>query len=43
MPYSTDVNLFEQEMKYLHDNGFKILISKQLAYITQNNTLLKGS
>src|SRR5919204_3833091 len=22
---STDVNLFDQEMKYLHDNGFKVL------------------
>ena len=30
MPYSTDVILFEQDMKYLHDNGFRVLTMNQL-------------
>jgi hypothetical protein len=38
MHYSTDLILFEQEMKYLHDNGFRVLIMNQLGYNTQNNT-----
>jgi peptidoglycan/xylan/chitin deacetylase (PgdA/CDA1 family) len=29
---STDVNLFDQEMKYLHDNGFKVLTMANLGY-----------
>ena len=38
MPYSTDVILFEQDMKYLHDNGFKVLTMNQLGYNPQNNS-----
>ncbi len=36
---STDVNLFAQEMKYLHDNGFKLLTLRDLAYDKQNHVL----
>ena len=36
---STDVNLFAQEMKYLHENGFRVLTVKDLGYDTQNNVL----
>jgi peptidoglycan/xylan/chitin deacetylase (PgdA/CDA1 family) len=42
-PYYTNAGLFDQLMKYLHDNGFKVLTFKQLGYSTQNNTFyLKG-
>jgi biotin operon repressor len=36
---STDVSLFAQEMKYLHDNGFKVLTLRDLGYDTQNHLL----
>ncbi len=29
---STDINLFAEEMKYLHDNGFKIITMSDLGY-----------
>lgn len=29
---STDTNLFNQEMKYLHDNGFKVITLSDLGY-----------
>ena len=29
---STDVNLFNAEMKYLHDNGFRVLTMADLGY-----------
>jgi hypothetical protein len=29
---STNVNLFDAEMKYLHDNGFKVLTMADLGY-----------
>jgi peptidoglycan/xylan/chitin deacetylase (PgdA/CDA1 family) len=29
---STDVNLFDQEMKYLHDNGFKVITMADIGY-----------
>jgi peptidoglycan/xylan/chitin deacetylase (PgdA/CDA1 family) len=29
---STDVNLFDQEMKYLHDNGFKVVPISDIGY-----------
>ena len=29
---STTLDLFVQEMKYLHDNGFRILLLNQLGY-----------
>ena len=28
----TDVNLFDAEMKYLYDNGFKVLTMSDLGY-----------
>jgi hypothetical protein len=34
---STTLDLFAQEMKYLHDNGFRILILNQLGYDPNNN------
>jgi peptidoglycan/xylan/chitin deacetylase (PgdA/CDA1 family) len=37
-PYYTNAILFDQLMKYLHDNGFKVLTFKQLEYNTQTNT-----
>jgi peptidoglycan/xylan/chitin deacetylase (PgdA/CDA1 family) len=38
------VALFAQEMKYLHDNGFKVLVLNQLGYDTTHNTFyLKNS
>jgi peptidoglycan/xylan/chitin deacetylase (PgdA/CDA1 family) len=36
---STDVNLFIQEMKYLHDNGFRVLTLNQLGYDTNRNVI----
>ena len=35
----TTVNLFDQEMKYLHDNGFKVLTMNDLGYDNVNNAL----
>ena len=29
---STDIALFDQEMKYLHDNGFKVITMSHLGY-----------
>lgn len=38
------VALFAREMKYLHDNGFKVLVLNQLGYDTTRNTFyLKNS
>jgi hypothetical protein len=34
----TTVDLFDQEMKYLHDDGFKVLTINQLGYDTTNNS-----
>ena len=34
-----DVNLFDSEMKYLHDNGFKVLTMSDLGYNQTSNTL----
>ncbi len=36
---STDVNLFDAEMKYLHDNGFKVLTMADLGYEENRNYL----
>jgi hypothetical protein len=36
---STDIGLFAQEMKYLHDNGFRVLTVNDLGYDTKNNVL----
>jgi hypothetical protein len=35
----TDVGLFDQEMKYLHDNGFKVLMMSDLQYNDSSNSL----
>ena len=42
-PYYTNAILFDQLMKYLHDNGFKVLTFKQLGYNTQANTRPPGA
>lgn len=43
-PYSTQVGLFSQEMKYLHDNGFKVVDMAGLGYNSSTNTFyLKNS
>jgi hypothetical protein len=38
-PSSTDVNLFAAEMKYLHDNGFKVIPMSDLGYDESTNTM----
>lgn len=41
--YYTNAGLFDQLMKYLHDNGFRVLTLKQIGYNNQSNTFyLKG-
>ena len=37
-PYYTNVELFDQIMKYLYENHFRVLTYKQLEYKTQTNT-----
>jgi len=37
MASTITVDLFAQEMKYLHDNGFKVLLLNQLGYDPNNN------
>ena len=36
-PYYTNAGLFDKFMKYLHDNGFKVLNLKQIGYDTKSN------
>jgi hypothetical protein len=36
---STDIELFDREMKNLHDNGFKAIVIADLAYNKDNNQL----
>ncbi|MGB8032560.1 MAG: polysaccharide deacetylase family protein [Nitrososphaeraceae archaeon] len=38
-PVDTTANLFDAEMKYLHDNGFKVLTMADLGYDENNNYL----
>jgi hypothetical protein len=38
-PVDTTVNLFAEEMKYLHDNGFKVLTMADLGYDEDRNYL----
>ena len=38
-PYITNVSLFDQLMKYLHDNGFKVLTMANMGYDIPSNTL----
>jgi maleate cis-trans isomerase len=37
--YHTDVDLFAKEMKYLHDNGFRVLAMRDLGYDDNTNLL----
>jgi peptidoglycan/xylan/chitin deacetylase (PgdA/CDA1 family) len=37
-PYYTNAELFDQLMKYLYENHFRVLTYKQLGYNTQTNT-----
>ena len=37
-PYYTNAGMFDKFMKYLHDNGFRVLNFKQIGYNTQSNT-----
>jgi hypothetical protein len=36
-PIDTTLNLFDAEMKYLYDNGFKVITMADLEYDTNNN------
>jgi hypothetical protein len=36
---STDVSLFAREMKYIYDNGLRVLTVNDLGYDTNNNFL----
>jgi len=38
-PSSTDENLFAAEMKYLHDNGFKVIPMSDLGYDESTNSM----
>jgi peptidoglycan/xylan/chitin deacetylase (PgdA/CDA1 family) len=38
MSSTLTVALFDKEMKYLHDNGFKVLLLNQIGYDTTHNT-----
>ena len=38
-PSSTDVNLFAEEMKYLHDNGFRVIPMSDLGYDESTNSM----
>jgi peptidoglycan/xylan/chitin deacetylase (PgdA/CDA1 family) len=43
-PVDTTLNLFDAEMKYLHDNGFKVITMADLGYDENNNYLfIRGS
>ena len=37
-PYYTNAGLFDKFMKYLHDNGFKVLTMKDIGYNVASNT-----
>jgi peptidoglycan/xylan/chitin deacetylase (PgdA/CDA1 family) len=37
--YATTIDLFEKEIKYLHDNGFKVLTMKDIGYDETSNYL----
>jgi hypothetical protein len=42
--FDTTLNLFDAEMKYLYDNGFKVLTMSDLGYDENSNYLyVKGS
>ncbi|HKG31457.1 MAG TPA: hypothetical protein VKA91_09305 [Nitrososphaeraceae archaeon] len=37
--YATTIDLFEKEIKYLHDNGFKVLTMADIGYDANSNYL----
>ena len=37
--YHTDVDLFAKEIKYLHDNGFRVLTMRDLSYDDNTKSL----
>jgi hypothetical protein len=37
--YNTDLKLFEKEMKYLHDNDFRVITMQDLGYEENTNYL----
>ena len=37
--YATNIDLFEKEIKYLHDNGFKVLTMADIGYDANSNYL----
>ena len=39
VPYTTNVGVFAELMKFLHDNGYKVLDMANLRYDTKGNTL----
>jgi len=39
LDYNTDLKLFEKEMKYLHDNNFRVITMKDLGYEGKTNYL----
>ena len=38
-PIDTTLNLFDAEMKYLHDNGFKVITMSDLGYDANNQSI----
>jgi hypothetical protein len=38
-PIDTTVNLFDAEMRYLYDNGFKVITMSDLGYDYSSNSL----
>jgi hypothetical protein len=39
IPVETSVDLFDSEMKYLHDNGFKVITMSDIGYDENSNNL----
>jgi hypothetical protein len=43
-PIDTTANLFDAEMRYLHDNGFKVITMSDLGYDENTKSMyIKGS
>jgi hypothetical protein len=43
-PIDTAVNLFDEEMRYLYDNGFKVITMSDLEYDVNSKSLyIKGA
>jgi hypothetical protein len=38
-PFSTDIGLFDEEMKYLHDNAFRVITMDKIRFDTNTNYL----